>query len=297
MTKKSNLLVKESNAIARAKLMPPSSSLWDERIIAVFASLNRIDENEFKLHLVDARKDLYASSLSTAQYRDIKKAIDRLTQSYFVIYGKGKAFRNFPIFEQIGLDEQGNIAGKFNPALKEHYLELERQFSLRSLPEFQALGSTYSQALFRYLNSFKNFDEVTVKLSDLHDALSTPPSFRKYDNLKRRVLEPAHQEITAPKDTSLYFEWEPVKQGLRKVVAIRFIFNPVKVRLIEKKANEAEEAARFSKLQGGANECYVKHRGDGQECKPKTRSPKCKYCTEHGRMFIEELKKRNKVGV
>jgi plasmid replication initiation protein len=145
------------------------------------------------------------------------------------------------------------------------------------------LSSVYSQILFRYLHSWKNLDngEKTTPLGELHELLSTPPSFRKdFKALRKYALEPSYKEIT--EKTNLDYEWEPIKAGLRKVVAIRFIFNPVAARLKEKKALEGQEARaneETEKIRAEANHCFIEYKNIRQECTPKMRTKRCKYCT------------------
>jgi plasmid replication initiation protein len=164
MPRKTNVLVKESNTIARAVIYP-SGGIWNERIIAVLAARNRVDDIEFKEQIIDI-KDLADSKgeLSTAQYHEIEKAIDALTKTFYKIRTGKKSFVNYPIFIKIGFDVRC-ITGKFNSDLKEHYLELRKHFSMRSLPEFRTLTSVYSQAMYRYLNSWKSEGEKTVRRS------------------------------------------------------------------------------------------------------------------------------------
>jgi plasmid replication initiation protein len=281
--------------------MPETGSLWDERIIAAIAGRNRTDEIEFREHIVDVKELSTPDGLSTSQYREIKKAITRLTRSYFQVLRRNGNFMNYPIFAKIGL-EDGSVTGKFNPDLKEHYLELRKQFAMRSLPEFQALSSTYSQKLYRYLNSWRNEPETTVSLAELHETLATPPSFRKnFKSLRIRVLEVAHREINA--ETGLEFDWEPVKEGKRKVVAVRFIFDIRAARSAARKAalavvikpKRSPEDEEIDRLQAASNECFKKfYERIGKDCAPKKRSKRCQYCLERGRMGIRARVARQK---
>lgn len=295
MPKKVNNIVKESNEIARARLMPNTSSLWDERIIAAIAGRNRTDDLEFKEQIIDVKELSTPDGLSTSQYHEIKKAITRLTQSYFQLISHDGDFINYPIFAKIGL-KKGQVTGKFNPEMKEHYLELKRQFSMRSLPEFQALSSTYSQQLFRFLNSWKSEPERIVPLDELHAMLNTPQSFRKnFKSLRTRVLEPAHREINV--ETSLEYDWEAVREGLRKVVAVRFIFDVRAKRRAEAierikelkngmaKPGRSPEDEEIDRLQAASNACFEKfYIRLKKDCAPRKRSPRCRYCVERGRM-------------
>jgi plasmid replication initiation protein len=220
MAKETVQFVKESNVIARARINPKTISVWEERIIAILASQIRTEDIEFKEQLVDV-SEFPELDRSRSQHEEIRKSIERLVQSYFEVE-TANGMKAFPIFAMLGY-ENGQLLGKFNPQLKEHFLTLHEQFALRSLPEFRRLSGVYSQQIFRFLNSWKNAGSVEVSIKELHDFLMSPPSFKSdFRSFRTRVLESAHAEIT--EKTSLQYTWEPIRKGLRKVDAIRFSF-------------------------------------------------------------------------
>lgn len=218
---KDNIVV-ESNSIARAQLTPTATSIWEERIIAQVTAYNRKNDIEFPDtafmvgQLVNSHK-----KISTRQLRDIDKASVNLIQTYFTVRYSPDSYYRYAVFSYIAFDS-GIIMAKLNPDLKPYYLELKKQFAIRSLPEFRELTSVYSQQIFRHINSWGGMADTTVPIEELHHLTNAPPSLRKnFANFKARVLEPAHKEINAK--TSLKFDWEAIKPG-RRVVEIRFIF-------------------------------------------------------------------------
>jgi plasmid replication initiation protein len=295
--KEKDYIVKESNAIARARIKPKTESVWDERIIAILAARIRSDDTEFKDQLIDI-SELPEMESSHSQYAEIQKSIERLVQSYFEIKTK-RGIKAFPIFAMLGY-EKGYLLGKFNPQLRDHFLTLREQFALRSLPEFRALSGTYAQMLFRYLNSWKAAGVVDVNIGELHDVLSVPESFRKdFKEFRTRVLEPAHREIT--EKTSLAFTWEPIRKGLRKVDAVHFTFG---VKALAAEARKAEATPKkkgrpgkvnrerdgwsreeLPKIQRMAEECFHETEDGARKCVPQKKSEVCLYCTTRGRMW------------
>jgi plasmid replication initiation protein len=235
-------LVKESNYFARTRYTPSNESVWDERIIATIASRHKKGDLDFNEQLIDPRELINGDNiLSSSQWVAMKKALLRLGKTVIEIETSSK-YTVVPMFETLSLDKDRYISGKFNNALKGHFFELEHHFTMLSLPEFRSLSSVYSQQLYRFLCSWKSEGEITVSLDDLHKFLSTPPSFRKdFKAFRSRVLETAYEEITDPKKTNMYYAWEPIKQGLRKVIAIRFRFNPASAWLEEHNKKEPEE--------------------------------------------------------
>jgi plasmid replication initiation protein len=241
MPKKTNVLVKEANTIARARISPAVEGVWDGRIIATIAARNTIHEAEFTEQRISIR-ELFNNGdkpISNSQFSEIRKALTRLVKAHFEIQTPTGYFL-MPIFERVGVDG-GEIVGKFNRGLAQYYLELRKQFAMYSLPAFRSLSSIYAQTLFRYLSSWRNEDEVTIPLEEIHELLRTPPSFRKdFRSFRKYVLEVAYNEITDVNKANFYYEWEPVKKGLRKVIAIKFCFNPFKSWREKRKREQAE---------------------------------------------------------
>jgi plasmid replication initiation protein len=279
MIKKANYIVKESNAVARARIKPKTDSIWEERIIALLLTKIRVEDQIFHDQTITFKELNDGRAMSNSEHREVVKAVERLLGKAYIIPHDQRGIDGWPIFSYIGIDDDGNVQAKFNPDLCKHYLALREQFALRSLPEFRTLSGTYSQQLFRFLNSWKNNAEVTVDINELHEFLSTSPSMRKnFKEFRRALLERAHAEIT--EKTSLQYTWEPIRKGLRKVEAIRFSFGGSAIAaesLLEKKANEERERLKKSALK-----CWTSLEKAGKECKPKARSKRCAICLEAG---------------
>jgi plasmid replication initiation protein len=292
MTKKADHIVKESNAVARARIKPKTDSIWEERIIALLLAKIRIDDQVFHDQTISFEELNDERVMSTLEHQEVKRAIEELSHKTYVMPQGWRGVSIYPIFQHIIIDDDGNINAKFNPGLCEHYLALREQFTLRSLPEFRMLSGTYSQQLFRFLNSWKNNAEVTVDIKELHEFLSTSPSMRKdFKEFRRALLERAHAEIT--EKTSLQYTWEPIRKGLRKVDAIRFSFGASTIAaesLLEKKANEERESLKKSALK-----CWTSLEKAGKECKPKTRSKRCAICLEAGKAGANRILKKQAV--
>ena len=273
-------IVKESNAIARAQLRPQAESVWEERIISQIVAFNRVDDTEFPEtdfllgRLFDGRK-----KISGREFLEIGKAVERLASTTYTIYHSRNKFEIYPIFARIAYDN-GIISACLNPKLKPYFLQLRREFSMRSLPEFRRLSSIYAQQIYRFLCSVRALEETEVEIERLHFTTTAPESlkadFRKF---RTRVLEPAEKEINSK--TNLKFRWEPIRQG-RKVVAVRFIFDGgAAAEAVDRAAVSGDE--ELKKWQRLSNACYERHAKAGTTCKPRG-GRKCTYCRTRGRM-------------
>lgn len=284
----------ESNEIARARISPSPNSVWELRILQHIVTKNRENDKAFAVHKISTKELANTSRLSTRQHREVKKAVSRLGHMTIELPMQGRGAKFFPAFAEIDIDDAGNIEAQINPRLKPHYLGLEENFTLYALPEFRALTSIYSQLLFRYLHSWKNLNKgvYLASLEELHFLLSPTESLKKDFSLFRaRILEPAHREITGK--TSLKFDWEPIRKGLRKVIAVRFVFDANAKHLADEKTSNDEHA----KLQRESNACFERLRQNGKECKPKPRSKRCRFCVERGRMYGKLRQKELSLGV
>lgn len=283
ITEEKSTIVKESNAIARAQLRPQAESVWEERIISQIVAFNRMDDEEFPEadfmlgRLVDGRK-----KISGYVFQQIGKAVERLASTTYTIYHSRRKYDIFPIFARISYDN-GVISAKLNPELKPYFLQLRREFSMRSLPEFRSLSSIYSQQIYRFLCSIRALDDTDVDIERLHFTTTAPESlkadFRKF---RTRVLEPAEKEINSK--TNLKFHWEPIRRG-RKVVAIRFIFDAIGADVAAKvgdRADVSRENDELKKWQRLSNACYERHAKAGTTCTP-NKGNKCTYCQTRGR--------------
>lgn len=283
-----NNLVKESNAIARAQLNPPAESVWEERIIAQIVAYNRTSDTEFPEtafmlgQLFDSKK-----KISGAKFQQISKAVKRLASTTYTVYKSRDKYTVYPIFAYIDYDH-GIISGQLNPKLKPYYLQLRREFSLRSLPDFRSLSSIYSQQIYRFLASFQALDATEIPIERLYFVTTAPESFRaNFKDFRRYVLERAEKEINSK--TELKFRWEPIKQG-RKVTAVRFIFGcGTAAAEAGDRADVSNENEDLKKWQRLSNACYERHYKAGTTCKPRGGN-KCTYCQTRGRMALKNIK-------
>jgi plasmid replication initiation protein len=290
MAKKVNYIVKESNAVARARIKPKTDSIWEERIISLLLTKVRVDDQAFHDQIITFEELNDGRAMSNSEHQEAVKAVERLLGKAYIIPHDQRGIDGWPIFSHIRIDDDGNIQAKFNPDLCKHYLALREQFALRSLPEFRQLSGTYSQQLFRFLNSWKHRAEVTIDVRELHELLSIPPSTRKdFKEFRLYVLERSHAEIT--EKTSLQYAWEPIRKGLRKVDSIRFSFGAAAI-AVEARSEQAAREER-ERLKKSALKCWTSLEKAGKECKPKARSKRCAVCLEAGKAAAYRILKNH----
>ena len=231
-------IVKKSNALARARWS--ADSVWEPRFVALLASKVKQDDEDFQTYEIPIRELIGHSKkgASGKTYQELTKVAEHLMGRILTIHdSNGRGWTKYTVFSKCRYrHEDGMLELRFDPDLKPHYLQLQKNFVKYNLMEFLLLPSIYSQRLFEYLKSWSSEHEHIESIHNLHELLNCSESSRKnFAEFKRYVLEKAHKDISA--HTSLRYEWEPVKQG-RAVVAVRFIFAKKRALPVEKKKQD-----------------------------------------------------------
>lgn len=103
-----------------------------------------------------------------------------------------------------------------------HLMALKKQFTSYQLQQTSALRSMYSWRLLELLMRFESTGWAEYTIEDFCTSMDATEKQRTdFNNIKRRMIEPAVRELTE-KDGWI-IKWEPIKEG-RRVVALRFEF-------------------------------------------------------------------------
>ena len=229
-------VVKKSNALARASWSV--KSVYEPRLVALVASRVRVDDQDFQDYEIPL-SELLGGAVDGRTRQLVAEVVEGLLGRILTL-PRPNGWAKCNVFSWCEYDSKaGCIRARFDPGLKEHYLNLQSHFTQYSLMEFLMLPSTYSQRLFEVLKSWSSLPESVISLADLFEMLDVPVSLRaNFKDFRRRVLEKAHKDIT--KQTGLRYEWEPIKKG-RAVASIRFTFGARSSQASEKK-NQAKRS-------------------------------------------------------
>lgn len=121
-------------------------------------------------------------------------------------------------FEYVG--KNGEIILSFDPKLKPYLLEMKEKFLTFDAGNLFKLSSSYSKRIYTMLkqNQFKGKHFFNVE--ELQDILIVPKSLIKWDNFKRRIIDPAVKSIN--EDTDLIIDYEITEKSGKKVIGIEF---------------------------------------------------------------------------
>ena len=274
---KKSKMVKKSNALARAKWVP--ESIWEPRIVAVVAAQVHKDDKEFKEYKIPIPVLLKMCDKSSAGtfYNDLVK-IARQAVGRTVEIREPDGWSIYSLFSKCRYKKgEDSLIVRFDPDLKPHFLDLQKFYKGYPLLEFLALPSIYSQHIYEKLKSWDDKVSVEIDLTELHETLCTPPSYRKkFGIFRQRVLEKAHKDITAK--TTMQYEFELIKQG-QKVIKVRFVFGKKTMAKAQKKAKQIaqhKQAKNNHDLFNQALACSKKWKEQNRYCPESARNKK--YC-------------------
>lgn len=216
-------IVKANNGLFRCKYK--IKDVLAGRIFMAFASLvdhTDVKENQsFVEYKISASSILSETCTGGDNYKQLQEAAKILIDQKIEQHKHVKHFKYYSLFSTIEY-ENGILKGEFHKDLMPFFLMAKEQFTKIRLNEYMQLPSIYSQCIFSFLKSWDDKKEITIKLSELHEMLDTPPSFKKdFRQFRTRVLEKAHKDIN--EKTTLGFEFEAIKNG-RAVSEIKFKF-------------------------------------------------------------------------
>ncbi|NQY37133.1 MAG: replication initiation protein [Alteromonadaceae bacterium] len=157
--------------------------------------------------------------------KDIKKAIDKLGERWVYVKenGEEKAFRW--IGEKKKKVQQGLYGFVFWPAILPYIHDLKDQYSMPLLWH-ASMKNEVNKRILKWVHECFANKQLEINIDDLRYKLDIEQSssYKIYNNLKRRIIEPAVININEVTEMNLQFE--EIKKG-RKVVAIRFVWDEI----------------------------------------------------------------------
>ena len=166
----------------------------------------------------------FGIDLNTA-YGVLKRASNKLARTAITLE-KPELFQiwNIPVCQNsVYNTKEGSLTIKFNEDIMPYLAQVTQKFILYNLKEIANFGSLYSTRLYELIQEFKDKGWILKSVAQLRELFAVGKKFTKYNDFKNRTFGHAVNEINAQYEMNLRFE--ELKEG-RKVVAIRFEFNP-----------------------------------------------------------------------
>ena len=171
----------------------------------------------------------YANSFNTDLsfgYKQIKKACKKLMRTSVLV----EKIEDNEIWE-INVcstakynKSEGKIAIQFTDTIMPYLAQVKEKFLLYNIKEISNFGSLYTTRLYELLQEYKTTGWMEKTVDELRKSFSVGNKHKMYSAFKRKTFAHACKEINHNHpEINLTFE---EKKESRKVVAIKFIFNP-----------------------------------------------------------------------
>lgn len=162
----------------------------------------------------------------TTAYEQLKDAGDRIFNRYIRLFAPSKRGPREIKFRWVERAEyhpgEGWISLWFTASVAPYLVNLQSQFTSYKLAQASALRSLYSWRLLEMLSQYESTGWRQIDLDEFCHAMEATEKQRaNFNNIKRRIIEPAVLELTTKDAWAI--AWEPIKAG-RKVVALKFVF-------------------------------------------------------------------------
>ena len=222
MSKSSDLLVTKHNSLIEASY---KLTLNEQRLVL------------FCIAKLDTRKSIPKDNVFTITAKDFseafgveeKHAYESLDDAASSLYERdiktydGKNRERFRWVCGVRYhDNEGKVTLGFSSWIAPYLTMLHKQFSSYKLKQIAGLKSVYSIRLLEFLTQFKTTGKLTIDLKRFKDRLEIKNEYKRFYNLKMRVIEPAVKELI--EKSNLEINWKPIKSG-RSVKQLEFTFS------------------------------------------------------------------------
>ncbi|MBE0465541.1 replication initiation protein, partial [Halomonas colorata] len=229
--------VYKANALVEASYR---LSLYEQRIVLACIAQVRRDEplTDQQLYIVSAQQiaEMTGTKLGTA-YQNLKAASERLFERRVTLHeppnGKsgGKVRLTRWVQEVVYQEDQGTVSLRFSQPMVPYLSQLSAQFTRYALADVAKMTSAHAIRLYELLCQWRDAGKREVELTWFRDALQLEDRYSNIRDLKRRVIEPAVEQIN--EHSPMWVKWSQRKTG-RRVSHLVFTFgekpseNPVK---------------------------------------------------------------------
>lgn len=219
--------VYKANALVEASYR---LSLYEQRIVLACIAQVRRDESltDQQLYTVSAQQiaEMTGTKLGTA-YQNLKAASERLFERRVTLHeppnGKsgGKVRLTRWVQEVVYQEDQGTVSLRFSQPMVPYLSQLSAQFTRYALADVAKMTSAHAIRLYELLCQWRDAGKREVELTWFREALQLEDRYGNIRDLKRRVIEPAVEQIN--EHSPMWVKWSQRKTG-RRVSHLVFTF-------------------------------------------------------------------------
>lgn len=204
-------------------------TLWEYRVFISHVAQIRKEDTSLGaqvVHLRDLKR--IVESRSNNDWERGKDIANRLTDKKIQIeITKGNGQRSYAAINVYSScvyeEDEGAFVGRFTEEMKPFLLQLKKRFTMYYKRHALALSSIYAVRFYEIVKRYEFKGEFELSVDEIRTIFNLHDKYRRFSNLKRRVIEKARKEINKTADVT--FDYEVIREG-QSPVAVRFSIKP-----------------------------------------------------------------------
>ena len=179
----------------------------------------------FKIHIIDVKNFCEKMGINHTNRAYIVDTLRRILKKTFEIQTPNGDYVGYTIFSMLGYKhKEQKIEIRFNNDMIPFLLELKEQFTkIQQVQYINNFNSKYAIRFYTLLKDYRKMGHRDFEIDALIQMFMLPKSYRNYDYLNKKVLQPAISEINEKSD--LWVDEPKIigKEG-KKITKIRLTF-------------------------------------------------------------------------
>lgn len=235
----------QSNSLVSARYR---LSLGEQRMVLMMISKIDYKDEAFQGYEISIKE--LADTLQINKdcaYREAHTITDKLLKRLLRIQqANGSLLKCAWIAEAV--HQPGSVTLTPAPSLRPYLLELRERFTIVPLTHIKGLRSQYSVRIYMLLRQYINLGKFDLAVDDFRKMLDLEKKYKRFNELRRWVLDVARKELDAEADLS--FTLETVRKG-KTISTLKFIIVRNKQKPAKKSRVKTARAAVGSAVKPG----------------------------------------------
>lgn len=216
-----------------------------QRVVYMMIAQLDMHREEFAFQKVSVAELVDLSGVSTnARGKIAREAAAALLDQKIEIVGADGAYFGVNLMSMARYEPgSGYVEARFNQDMKPYLLQLRANFTQARLEQVMKLSSPYSMRFYEILRTFEGYRRCrTFALEDLRRMFALEDKYPRFQDFKRRVIEPAKKELA--EKTDLTFDYKTVRRG-GAICGVTLVVRPSHPRDLFSGVAAASEGAAF----------------------------------------------------
>ncbi len=186
-------------------------SLAEQRMVLMMISKIDYNDKAFQGYEISIKELVDTLQISKdCAYREAQTITDKLLKRLLWIQqADGSLLKCSWIVEAV--HRPGNVTLTPAPSLRPYLLELRKCFTIVPLKHIKGLRSQYSVRIYMLLRQYANLGRFDLAVDDFRKMLDLENKYKRFNELRRWVLDVARKELDAK--AKLSFTLETVRKG------------------------------------------------------------------------------------